>query len=158
MANIQSIITNGNGNVLIGTTTDNGAVFKVGIGGGDTGAVTTEWFRVNLNGNVGIGTTAPTATLDARIAGTTSGAVIKVGNVGSGDFGGLAVSDGGTYPVQLYGSSLAFLTGNSAYASATEKVRITSGGNVLINTTTDAGYKLDVSGTGRFTWGFINKY
>ena len=98
-------------------------------------------------GNVGIGTTAPTATLDARIAGTTSGAVIKVGNVGSGDFGGLAVSDGGTYPVQLYGSSLAFLTGNSAYASATEKVRITSGGNVLINTTTDLGYKLFVNGS-----------
>ena len=87
---------------------------------------------------VGIGTTSPTANLDARIAGTTSGAVIKVGNVGTGDFGGLGVSDGGTYPVQLYGSSLAFLTGNSAYASATEKVRITSAGNVGIGTSAPA--------------------
>jgi hypothetical protein len=31
------------------------------------------------------------------------------------------------------------------------KVRINSSGNVLIGTTTDAGYKLDVNGTGRFT-------
>jgi hypothetical protein len=87
-----------------------------------------ERIRIDATGLVGIGTPTPTATLDARIAGTTSGAVIKVGNVGTGDFGGLAVSDGGAYPVQLYGSSLAFLTGNSAYASATEKVRITSTG------------------------------
>jgi len=96
----------------------------------------TAFLNINSAGNVGIGTSAPTATLDARIAGTTSGAVIKVGNVGTGDFGGLAVSDGGTYPVQLYGSSLAFLTGNSAYASTTEKVRINSAGALLVGTTT----------------------
>jgi hypothetical protein len=30
-----------------------------------------------------------------------------------------------------------------------ERLRITSGGNVLINTTTDAGFKLDVNGTAR---------
>ena len=32
-----------------------------------------------------------------------------------------------------------------------ERMRIAPTGNVLINTTTDAGYKLDVNGTGRFT-------
>jgi len=32
-----------------------------------------------------------------------------------------------------------------------ERMRITSGGNVLIGTTTDAGYKLDVNGTGRIS-------
>ena len=42
-----------------------------------------------------------------------------------------------------------FYTGNSGLAS--EKVRITNGGNVLIGTTSDAGYKLDVNGTGRFS-------
>ena len=36
---------------------------------------------------------------------------------------------------------------NNLYA---ERMRITSGGNVLIGTTTDAGYKLDVNGTGKF--------
>jgi hypothetical protein len=101
---------------------------------------------ITSSGNVGIGTPTPTATLDARIAGTTSGAVIKVGNVGTGDFGGLAVSDGGAYPVQLYGSALAFLTGNSAYASATEKVRITSAGNVGIGTSAPVA-RLDVVST-----------
>jgi hypothetical protein len=32
-----------------------------------------------------------------------------------------------------------------------ERMRLTAGGNFLIGTTTDSGYKLDVSGTGRFT-------
>jgi hypothetical protein len=36
--------------------------------------------------------------------------------------------------------------GNS---TANERLRVTKGGNVLINTTTDAGYKLDVNGTAR---------
>ena len=37
------------------------------------------------------------------------------------------------------------------YTNNTEPMRITSGGNVLIGTTTDAGYKLDVNGTVRVT-------
>jgi hypothetical protein len=32
-----------------------------------------------------------------------------------------------------------------------ERMRITSGGNLLLGTTTDSGFKLDVSGTGRFS-------
>jgi hypothetical protein len=35
------------------------------------------------------------------------------------------------------------------YTAAAERMRIFSTGNVLINTTTDAGYKLDVNGTAR---------
>jgi len=41
------------------------------------------------------------------------------------------------------GSGISFGTNN------TERMRITSGGNVLIGTTSDAGYKLDVNGTAR---------
>jgi hypothetical protein len=44
-------------------------------------------------------------------------------------------------------TNTAFLFGTNN----TERMRITSGGNVLIGTTTDAGFKLDVNGTGRFT-------
>jgi hypothetical protein len=113
----------------------------------------TSKMTITTAGNVGIGTATPTATLDARIAGTTSGAVIKVGNVGTGDFGGLAVSDGGAYPVQLYGSSLAFLTGNSAYASATEKVRILAGGGITFNGDTAAANALDDYEEGTWTMG-----
>jgi hypothetical protein len=46
------------------------------------------------------------------------------------------------------GAGIDFYTFNgSAWASRT---RITSGGNLLVGTTTDAGFKLDVNGTGRF--------
>jgi hypothetical protein len=39
----------------------------------------------------------------------------------------------------------------TAFATeGTERMRVTSGGNILIGETTDAGYKLDVNGTGRF--------
>ena len=44
--------------------------------------------------------------------------------------------------------SLAFGTASSY--GITEKMRIASDGNVLIGTTTNAGFKLDVAGTGRF--------
>jgi len=37
----------------------------------------------------------------------------------------------------------------------TERMRITSGGNVLIGTTADAGFKLDVNGTGRFSGNLV---
>jgi hypothetical protein len=54
---ILTVTTDGDG----GTTPAyaSNAVFRVGIGGGSTGNVTTERFRVNLNGRVGIGTTNP---------------------------------------------------------------------------------------------------
>lgn len=48
------------------------------------------------------------------------------------------------------GSITAGFTSLSFYTSATEKMRIAATtGNVLISTTTDAGYKLDVNGTAR---------
>jgi hypothetical protein len=94
----------------------------------------------DASGNVGIGTSSPGAKLDARLSGTSSGAVIQVGNTGSGGFGGLGVSDGGAYPVQLWGSALAFLTGSSVYGSATEKMRIDSSGNLLVNQTSNSNF------------------
>ena len=85
-----------------------------------------------VNASVGVGTSSPAYKLDARLSDTSSGAVIQVGNTGSGGFGGLGVSDGGTYPLQIWGSSLAFLSGNSSYASATERMRIDSAGRVTM--------------------------
>jgi hypothetical protein len=69
------------------------------------------------------------------LASTGSGAVVNVGNVGSGVFGGLAITDGGTYPMKIWGSELQFLTGSSVFGSAFTKLTITSGGNVGIGTT-----------------------
>jgi hypothetical protein len=54
-----------------------------------------------------------------------------------------------------WASSLLFYThtsgvGNTFGTTFTEKARITDDGNLLVNTTTNAGYKLDVNGIGRF--------
>jgi hypothetical protein len=54
----------------------------------------------------------------------------------------------------LTGTSMAFYTQVGSVLNtnpATEQMRIRSNGNVLIGTTTDAGFKLDVNGTGRFS-------
>ena len=100
-------------------------------GFGDSGA--NEAMRIDSSGNVGIGTSSPATKIDARLSGTSSGTVINVGNTGSGEFGGLGISDGGAYPVELWGSSLSFKTGSSVYASAAEKMRITSDGLLQFN-------------------------
>jgi len=52
---------------------------------------------------------------------------------------------------QLGGRLIFSTTGDASSAGPIERMRITSGGNVLIGTTTDSGYKLDVNGTGTFT-------
>jgi len=125
-------------------------------------------FVINNSGNVGIGTTAPTTKLDIRDSNKVFDAYGNVNiftsdsfaeNIGGSiAFGG--ASNGGTSPypfakIQGYkegsgswSGSLIFGTTQSNSA-LTEKMRITSGGNVLINKSTDAGYKLDVAGTTR---------
>jgi hypothetical protein len=82
-------------------------------------------------GNLGIGTTSPGAKLTLingtfQIGGTSTFTNnVEIGRVGGDDNLGFAIN-------------------------ATERMRITSGGNVLIGTTTDSGFKLDVNGTGIF--------
>lgn len=48
-------------------------------------------------------------------------------------------------------SYIDFNLSDAGASNPSSKVRITSAGNVLIGTTTDAGYKLDVNGTARFS-------
>jgi len=59
-----------------------------------------------------------------------------------------------------WASSLLFYThtsaiGNTFGTTFTEKARITDDGNLLVNTITNAGFKLDVNGTGRFSGNLI---
>ena len=83
-------------------------------------------------GNVGIGTVSPSEILHLnKTSGT--GCFIRFQDTGGG-----GVYIGGRSEVM------------ELYAGNAERMRITSGGNVLIGTTTDAGYKLDVNGSGRF--------
>jgi hypothetical protein len=97
-------------------------------------------------GNVGIGTTSPTAKLqikgtgDSSVwittedfnGGTNTGSVIRIGTRSS------------------TGNTAGWIDAlNNGYSSYGNLMLSAFGGNVLIGTTTDAGYKLDVNGTAR---------
>ena len=119
-----------------------------------------------FGGNVGIGTSSPSALLHVLggsgvnqpvifgISGTTLYTTYRIstntdiGYIGSGTglFSGGSSTDFGMRAE----NNLVFGVSN------TERMRITSGGNVLIGTTTDAGYKLYVNGSVAATSGFFD--
>ena len=94
----------------------------------------------NTSGNLGIGTASPSAKLEVRSSATTAETIAQFGN---GNIqGGLKIKTNGNLEwglETLNARSLTFGTNN------TERMRITSGGNVGIGTTSPSE-KLDVSG------------
>lgn len=110
------------------------------------------------NGFVGIGTITPTALLQVS---SPSGGIISINSTTTNTFRGLifqnnAASDGTEYAYlkynatsgefRIYANPAGFGGFMSFYSNNTESVRLTAGGNFLIGTTTDGGYKLSVSG------------
>jgi hypothetical protein len=120
------------------------------------------------DGNVGIGTTSPFGKFDVRdgdiFATISSNANLRSRLTYQGLYVSRAVD--GAYPENIISQSSAWLY-NSRNAHSffrdtilllsigalqgTAGININTNGNVLINTSTDAGFKLDVNGTGRFT-------
>ena len=160
--------------ITIGTTAiTSGTVGRVLFEG--TGNVVQEsanLFWDNTNGRLGIGTSSPTKTLDSRngfslysggvsangyylesTSATSTDGTLNFARVTGATgttrltFQGLELNtntnSGVNQLLATSGQSWAILTNGS------EKMRVLTNGNVLINTTTDAGFKLDVNGNTR---------
>lgn len=96
-----------------------------------------------FGGSVGIGTTTPNAGLEVANAQNSTLRLTRDSNTANylQLQGGSA---GGIYNINTSGTQ-----DHIFQTAGTEVVRIKSGGNVLIGTSTDSGYKLDVNGTAR---------
>jgi hypothetical protein len=123
------------------------------------------------NGNVGIGTTSPGAKLDVAetldpilrltststtttgAAGSSTGRIEFYGNSSAGNGAGIkAVIDTAATTTTRRDFDLLFKTsGNVGSGEPLERMRITTDGNVLIGTTTDTGYRLNVVGEVSFS-------
>jgi hypothetical protein len=111
----------------------------------------TQAMTLLANGNLGLGTTSPASKFQ----------IGSVGSTGYSVSNGLAIGNGtqaSALDVDASGLNIYSTNNIIFYPNTTERMRITSGGNVLIGTTTDAGYKLDVNGTGRFSGSGSNGY
>jgi hypothetical protein len=97
------------------------------------------------NGNVGIGTTSPSNKL--HIASSTD-ATIRLEQTSSG-YGTISSSDFGIMYINADAGNTQSGTSMRFLISSSEKARFNQSGELLINTTTDAGdYKLQVNGNG----------
>jgi hypothetical protein len=130
----------GNAGSVTGTNTDDIALrsqagLRFSTGGNN--------LRLTLDSSTGAATFSSSVTATQMAVGNTSfNGVLSV--VGNGATNGLTVKSAGnvgTFPFRVTWSNG---TDGSFFC-------VNDNGNVLINTTTDSGFKLDVNGTGRFT-------
>jgi hypothetical protein len=149
-------ILQSNGAQTIQTSTGN---LTIATAGGNGNILLTP----NGTGNVGIGTTSPGGILNvagSNAAHETTGIptiptlLLNRGTSSSLNYAGLVITtNAASSNFGLYSNQ----NGALFYHGGTERMRITSGGNVLIGTTTDLGYKLTVAAnTGRSTLGIIS--
>jgi len=132
------------------TTAGNTTTNAITVGG--LTVATNLIYTDTVNSRVGIGTNSPAVTLHVQNGGSTPKALFQHGTLAH--LGVIIGSTGGGFTVE---DNNFFAIWHQDYANRsnetglTERMRITTGGNILIGTTTDAGYKLDVNGTFKTT-------
>lgn len=113
-------------------------------------AIALSSFVVNSSGRVGIGTTSPTELLNILGTGDTK-LLVETTKVGVDANAALTLktASDGHWNIQAGNA----VSGGLRYVQIGfgERMRITSGGNLLVGTTTDSGERLVVNGTGRFS-------
>lgn len=110
-----------------------------------TSGAPTEKMRITSSGNVGIGTTNPLAKLHAK------GNILSYTEATNTASLFIAANNTDNYQLGINnGSQFVITHGGGLNGLGTEFMRINTGGNVSIGNTNNT-YKLDVSGTGRFT-------
>jgi hypothetical protein len=124
--------------------------------GADTIRIPTGTTNVNFVGNVGIGTASPSGRLHILDSAIFRSATDYVANTYEAVFSESSTGGSNVYPFNSNGNlviqprtntgaarDIVFATGSNTPST---RMIINSGGNVLIGTTTDSGYKLQVNG------------
>jgi hypothetical protein len=146
-------------------------IFSVGANSSST-ANGSQFFRININGGSSSGAYGASGNnVSVAQLNAVTNSILYITAQGQGGYiqggtgGGLTVStltDGenlslrsdkgsgfGGGGINYYASINGANHSHRWFTTLTEHMRLTSGGNLLIGTTTDAGYKLDVNGTAR---------
>jgi hypothetical protein len=154
--------------ISTGTTTSN-IYFQTPIPSGSSGNVDNTYqtsMFISGSGNVGIGTSTPSRALEVYKSGLVDGSIngIRITAQHSS-----ALAQAALEFYHTYGSSglsrIATDIGSGGSSpsmyfvvNGTTIMKLANTGNVQIGTTTDSGYKFDVTGTGRFTQGLTVDY
>jgi len=132
----NSVIYDNGSSILIGTTDDGGKLVSYSTAGAT---------QIKAAG------VAPAITFSNTVLSPTIGAVVGAATSTNQFMTGTSAGD--MIIACYFTGSIVFGTGSTTI----ERIRISSGGNLLLGIGTDAGYKLDVNGTGRFS-GMLTAY